>query len=275
MIEKRLNELIPPQGASLLEAARYSLLAPGKRLRPRLAMAAAAMLGGIPSHVLDPACALEMIHTYSLIHDDLPCMDNDELRRGKPTLHKVYGEAMALLAGDYLLTYAFEVISCAPSLTPEQKLQMVQAISKSIGVPGMIGGQAIDIESAGKEIDEKSLLQMHYGKTGALIAASLEVGRIAAKAECPILPSIGQELGLIYQLQDDLLNATSTTAILGKKAGSDAVKKKSTAISIYGLLGAQEKIKHLEKSLLQKCENLPNGGSGLTDLIQKILKRNS
>lgn len=273
MIEKRLKELIPSRDETIFEAARYSLLSPGKRLRPRLALAAASTFGADPLLVLDPACAIEMVHTYSLIHDDLPCMDNDDLRRGKPTLHKVYGEAIALLAGDYLLTYAFEVIANA-QLPPDQKLQMIKVLSHRAGAPGMIGGQALDIESIGKEIDEETLLQMHYGKTAALITASLEIGRIAAGIECPFLESLGLELGLIYQLQDDLLDATSTTAILGKTAGADAANQKSTAISFYGITATQEKLAHLERSITQKLEQLPLG-SELSTLIQKILQRKS
>lgn len=272
-IEARLRELIPSRDETIFEAARYSLLSSGKRLRPLLALTTAAALGADPLAALDPACAIEMIHTYSLIHDDLPCMDDDDLRRGKPTLHKVYGDAMALLAGDYLLTFAFEVLSNAKGLSSEQKLQMIKTISTRSGAPGMIGGQAIDIESEGREIDEDTLLQMHYGKTAALITAALECGRLAASVECPLLESIGLELGLAYQLQDDLLDATSTTAILGKTAGADLDKHKATAISIYGVTATQEKLQSLERSLFQKLQQLPNQGSELASLIQKILQR--
>ena len=153
-IEKRLRELIPARDETIFEAARYSLLAKGKRLRPLLTLGAAAVFGVDPYTAVDPACAIEMIHTYSLIHDDLPCMDNDDLRRGKPALHKVYGDAMALLAGDYLLTYAFEVIANC-NLGREQKVQIIKTIAKRSGAPGMIGGQALDIEQIGKEIDEE------------------------------------------------------------------------------------------------------------------------
>lgn len=272
-IEARLRELIPSRDETVFEAARYSLLSEGKRIRPLLALSAAAAFGADPLLALDPACAIEMIHTYSLIHDDLPCMDNDSLRRGKPTLHKVFGEAIALLAGDYLLTFAFEILANAKNLSAEQKLQMVQTVSSCAGSPGMIGGQAIDVESEGKEIDEEILLQMHYGKTGALIVASLECGRIAAAADCSLLTSIGFELGLIYQLQDDLLNATSTTAVLGKTVGTDAASQKSTAISVYGLKATQEKLDSLHKSLSQKLAQLPNQGTPLTALIQNVLHR--
>lgn len=273
-IETRLRELLPPRDETIFEAARYSLLASGKRLRPLLTLMTAATYGVDPLLVLDPACAIEMIHVYSLIHDDLPCMDNDDLRRGQPTLHKVYGEAMALLAGDYLLTFAFEVIVNATALGREQRLQMVKTVALRAGAPGMIGGQAIDIESEGKEIDEDTLLQMHYGKTASLLTCCLECGSLAAGyPPTELLRSIGMELGLAYQLRDDLLDATSSTAILGKTAGADAARQKATAISLYGIPATQEKIQQLESSLFQKVQKLPQNGVLLIPLIQKMLQR--
>lgn len=275
-IEARLRELIPPRDETIFEAARYSLLSPGKRMRPLLTLATAATFGVDPLLVLDPACAIEMIHTYSLIHDDLPCMDNDDLRRGKPTLHKVYGDAMALLAGDYLLTFAFEVTANASLLGREQRLQMIKTIALRSGAPGMIGGQAIDIEQIGKEIDEDTLMQMHYGKTAALITACLECGSLAAGyPSTPLLQSIGLELGLAYQFQDDLLDATSTTAILGKTAGADAAKQKPTAVSLFGIAATEEKLLNLQKSLSLKLLQLPKQGGELAALIQQILQRKS
>jgi geranylgeranyl pyrophosphate synthase len=266
-IEARLRELIPARDETIFEAARYSLLSPGKRLRPLLTLAAAADLGADPLLALDAACAIEIIHTYSLIHDDLPCMDDDSLRRGKPTLHAVYGEAIALLAGDYLLTFAFDVIASAKNLSPDQKLQMVKALSTYCGAPGMIGGQVIDMETEGKEIDEDLLLQMHHGKTSALIIAALECGRIAAKRECPLLVPIGLDLGLAYQFQDDLFDIPAT--------GSDAANHKATALTFYGPLAAQQKIHSLEQSLFHNLRQLPNQGPTLTALIQQILQRKS
>jgi geranylgeranyl diphosphate synthase, type II len=275
-IEQRLRELIPSRDETIFEAARYSLLSSGKRIRPLLTLATTAVFGVDPLIALDAACAIEMIHAYSLIHDDLPCMDNDDLRRGKPTLHKVYGEAMALLAGDYLLTFAFEVISNSQVLGREQRLQIIKTVAMRAGAPGMISGQAIDIESEGKEIDEDTLLQMHYGKTSSLLTACLECGSLAAGyPPTPLLQSIGRDLGLAYQFQDDLLDATSTTAILGKTAGSDSAKKKPTAVSIYGLAATQEKLKSLEQSVSEKLQQLPNKGALLNVLIQQILQRKS
>ncbi len=275
-IELRLRELIPSRDETIFESARYLLLSTGKRIRPLLTLAAAAVFGADPLTVLDAACAIEMIHTYSLIHDDLPCMDNDDLRRGKPTLHKVYGEAMAVLAGDYLLTFAFEVIGNCQALGREQRLQMITAIARRAGAPGLIGGQALDIESKGKEIDEETLLQMHYGKTSALFTASLECGSLAAGfLPTPLLQSIGRDLGLAYQLQDDLLDATSTTAVLGKTVGSDSVQQKPTAVSIYGLAALEAKLKGLEGSLFQSLDQLPNQGIPLRVLFKQIFQRKS
>jgi geranylgeranyl pyrophosphate synthase len=275
-IETRLRELIPARDETIFEAARYSLLSPGKRIRPLLTLTTAAVFGVDPFSVLDPACAIEMIHAYSLIHDDLPCMDDDDLRRGKPTLHKVYGEAMAILAGDYLLTFAFEVIAGAQGLGREQRLQMIKTVASHAGAPGMIGGQAIDIESEGKEIDEETLLQMHYGKTASLLTACLECGSLAAGyPSTPLLQSLGMELGLAYQLLNDLFDATSTTALLGKTAGADAAKKKPTAISLYGTSATQEMLVRLETSLFQKVKLLPQSGGPLVPLLQKILQRKS
>ncbi len=275
-IEKRLRELIPPRDETIFEAARYSLLSGGKRLRPLLMMKVAADFGVNPLTVLDPACAIEMIHTYSLIHDDLPCMDDDCLRRGKPTLHKVYGEAMALLAGDYLLTFAFEVIGATPNLGREQRLQMIQSVAKRAGAPGLIQGQAIDIEQVGKEIDEETLIQMHEGKTSALFIACLECGSLAADyPPTPLLQSIGKELGLAYQFQDDLFDSCSTTAALGKETGRDAFKKKPTALTLFGEAGVKEKLQILEKSIFEKIKELPNQGAQLATLVHQILQRSN
>lgn len=276
MLEKRLAELIPARKETIFEAVRYSLLSGGKRIRPQLVLATASTFGVDSAIALDPACALEMVHTYSLIHDDLPCMDNDDLRRGKPTLHKAYGEAIAVLTGDYLLTFAFEVLSQAPHLSPLQKLQMIQVLSHCSGAPGMIGGQVIDIESEHKAINEETLLNMHHGKTGALIRAAIQMGAIAASQphDSPLLLSIAQELGLSFQLQDDLLDATSTTTTLGKKAGADAERAKATAISVYGIQGTQQKLQNLQHSLSKHLEQLPSHGGELKALIEKILHRN-
>jgi geranylgeranyl pyrophosphate synthase len=273
MLKTRLEELIPPSDSSLISAARYSLLSSGKRIRPLLTLAAASAFGADPSLALDPACALEMIHTYSLIHDDLPSMDNDDLRRGKPTLHKVYPEGVALLAGDYLLTFAFEVLANAPGLSSEQRVSLIQTVSLRAGSKGMIGGQAIDIESEGKKISEELLISMHQGKTAALFSACLECGAIVANAApsaYPLLQSIAQDLGLAYQFLDDLLDATSTTPILGKNVGADAAKKKPTAVSLFGIEKTKMLIHQLKSSLSQKMEQLSPQTPDLQEIVLKI-----
>jgi geranylgeranyl pyrophosphate synthase len=272
-IEQRLSELIPNRQEPLFQAARYSLLAPGKRLRPKLVLETAISLGGTLEAAIDPASAIEMIHTYSLIHDDLPCMDDDDLRRGLPSLHKVFGEGMALLAGDYLLTYSFEVLSSAPFLTLEQRIDLIQTLSRRAGSFGMIGGQAIDIASEGKLIDEVLLEKMHVGKTAELLSACLEFGAIVAGAdgERRVLSEIGKEIGLAYQILDDILDATSTTGHLGKQVGADAARGKPTAVSLYGLEGAQDKLESLKSRAFQKLEPFP---VSLKELLKKLLQRN-
>ncbi len=275
-IEQRLDGLVPNRPETLYQAARYSLLSPGKRVRPLLVLQTAVCLGADPLAALDAACAVEMIHAYSLIHDDLPCMDDDDLRRGRPTLHKVFGEAIALLAGDYLLTYAFETLANSP-LSPSQRIEMVRTLAFRAGSEGMIGGQAVDIESEGKTISETLLLKMHKGKTAALLQACLALGAIAADAPEPVrlqLDSIGEELGLAYQLQDDLLNATSTTSVLGKKAGSDQAHEKATAVSLYGIEGTRSQIATLHTSLFQKLATLPLQNQELRLTLEAVFKRN-
>ncbi|MBS0625347.1 MAG: polyprenyl synthetase family protein [Verrucomicrobia bacterium] len=273
LIEKRLDELVPNRDEPLYCAARYSLLAPGKRLRPQLVLAAAESLGADIKLALDPACAVEMIHTYSLIHDDLPCMDDDDLRRGRPTLHKVFGEGMALLAGDYLLTYAFEVLANAPGLTAQQKIGLVLTLAQKGGSDGMIGGQAIDISSQGKEIDQATLEKMHIGKTAALFTACLEFGAVIANADSATrehLKLMGQDAGLAYQILDDILDETATAAELGKRPGTDAAKNKPTAVSLYGLEGAASQLEALTSSLFERADFF---SPPLNELFRKLFQK--
>ena len=260
LIEERLNHLIPEKESTLFQAARYSLLAPGKRLRPQMVLVSAKAFGADIEAALDPACAIEMVHTYSLIHDDLPCMDDDDLRRGLPSLHKVFGEGMALLAGDYLLTYAFEVLARARFLSAEEKIELIQTLSGAAGAKGMIGGQAIDLASEGKRIDEAALKTMHIGKTAALLTACLEFGAILGKASLEtrkLLREIGWDMGLAYQILDDILDETGTTQELGKKAGADAAKNKPNAVSLYGLQGARLQLQELTAACFEKLSPFP------------------
>lgn len=240
-INKRLTELVPASEAlykTLFSATRYSLNAPGKRLRPLLTLAVVNTFADSFDHALTPAAALEMIHTYSLIHDDLPCMDNDDFRRGLPTLHKVYPEAIALLAGDFLLTRAFEVIANCEEISSPQKLQLITILSSCAGGDGMIGGQVLDIESEKTEIDLPTLECLHSKKTGALLAASAAFGGILANVSNEtqsLLYDYGLQFGLAFQIADDLLDVTHSMAKHGRAHSSDVANNKSTYVSILGL----------------------------------------
>ncbi|WP_194847452.1 polyprenyl synthetase family protein [Candidatus Neptunochlamydia vexilliferae] len=240
LINKHLEKLLPPgkgPHAPLFEAARYSLLLPGKRLRPELLLKVLDAYD-IPAHEgLDAAAALEMIHTYSLIHDDLPCMDDDDLRRGKPTLHKVYDEGQAVLAGDFLLTYAFEVL--AKSAVPRE---VITIFAKAAGGHGMIGGQVIDLLSEGKEIDWDTLKQMYLGKTAALFSAALEAGGVIAGASTEdqaALKEAGNYYGISFQIQDDILDETGTEESMGKPVGSDVANRKANILTLFGRARAE------------------------------------
>lgn len=226
-----------------LEAMRYSLFAGGKRIRPILCLAAGEAIdgsAGVAARLLPIACALEYIHTYSLIHDDLPAMDNDALRRGKPTNHVLYGEAGAILAGDGLLTLAFHLLSGerGAGLPAPQRLKIIEIISAAAGPSGMVGGQSLDIDSEKVTIDFQRLQTIHRAKTGALITCSLQAGALAAGASAKQyddLTRYGEKIGLAFQIVDDILNVTSTTEELGKAAGSDANRGKATYPAFFGL----------------------------------------
>ena len=232
-----------------IEAMRYSLFAGGKRIRPILCLAAAQAIEKRPAHdsdLLPIACALECIHTYSLIHDDLPAMDNDDLRRGKPTNHILYGAAGAILAGDGLLTWAFDLLSDSKdcTLSPEKRLAIIHTVARAAGSLGMVGGQALDIANENKEFPFETLRTIHQSKTGALITASILAGAIAAGADQPqqeALTRYGEQVGLAFQIVDDLLNVTATTEQLGKAAGSDAGRGKATYPAFFGIDATREK----------------------------------
>ena len=237
--------------AGHIEAMRYSLFAGGKRVRPILCLAAAHTVSNAETttdNVLPIACALECIHTYSLIHDDLPAMDDDDLRRGKPTNHILYGEAEAILAGDGLLTWAFDLIcdrSCG-TLSAEQRLDICHTIARAAGSLGMVGGQALDIASENSEVSFETLATIHRSKTGALITCSVLAGAIAggaSRAELDALTVYGDNIGLAFQIVDDLLNVTATTDQLGKTAGSDAEHGKATYPSFFGVEETRVKAK--------------------------------
>jgi geranylgeranyl diphosphate synthase, type II len=250
LVEQALDQSIAiARPEKIYEAMRYSLLAGGKRLRPILCLATCDLMGGTEAMAMPTACALEMIHTMSLIHDDLPAMDNDDFRRGKPTNHKVYGEDIAILAGDGLLAYAFEYVATQTKhVAPENIIQVVAALGRTVGAAGLVGGQVLDLESEGKsDITAETLSFIHTHKTGALLEASVVCGAILANAEAEDIARLSQyaqNIGLAFQIIDDILDITATDEQLGKTAGKDLQAQKATYPSLWGLeksrLKAQE-----------------------------------
>ncbi len=250
-----------PDLTAVTDAMAYSALAGGKRIRPFITLEFCRLFGGDTRSALPLAVALECVHTYSLIHDDLPCMDNDDLRRGKPTCHKVYGEEFALLAGDALLTGAFETVATADSLDESVRLEAVKALSRLAGVNGMIGGQTIDLQSEGKSIDFEKLLKLHSLKTGALIRCAAYLGAIAANArpeQISAADKYAERLGLAFQIADDILDVTSTEAELGKPIGSDSENKKVTFLTFMSVEEARsfaERTADEAAEFIRKYEN--------------------
>jgi geranylgeranyl diphosphate synthase type II len=242
-VEAALDRWVPPENTNpetIHRAMRYSLFAGGKRIRPLLAIAAAETISDAPAGIEAAACALEMIHTYSLIHDDLPALDNDDLRRGRPTCHKVFGEAMAILAGDALLTLAFEVLSKLERVHAERRIQLVRELATASGtVGGMIGGQVNDLEGEGKFPTADLLESIHRAKTGALLRASVRMGAIYAGADAAQLAALtkfGEHIGLAFQIVDDILDVEQSSEALGKTAGKDAAQHKITFPAVYGIV---------------------------------------
>ena len=245
-IEQQLSEQILSIDApvSLKEAMNYSLSAGGKRVRPLFLLAVLDLLKVNHSEAWTVGASIEMIHTYSLIHDDLPSMDNDDFRRGKLTNHKVYGEAIAILAGDGLLTYSFGVLARLTEVTAESKLELIDLLSKAAGAEGMVGGQVLDIESERKKVTVDELETIHINKTGALLSFSIEAGAILAEADDKTrkaLSDFGFHIGLAFQIQDDILDIEGTTEELGKTAGKDVASEKNTYPALLTLNGAKDK----------------------------------
>jgi geranylgeranyl diphosphate synthase type II len=242
LIDRTLDRWVPPEAAPpevIHKAMRYSLFAGGKRIRPILCIAAAQALSGSPSGVENAACSLELIHTYSLIHDDLPALDNDDLRRGRPTCHKVFGEAMAILAGDALLTLAFEVLARLPQVNGARQARLISELAGASGtVGGMIAGQVLDLEGEHQRPTAQLLKHIHRAKTGALLRASVRIGAIYAGADEEQLDALsryGEHIGLAFQIVDDLLDVEQSSEELGKTAGKDAAQHKITFPAVYGL----------------------------------------
>ncbi|MGN1400354.1 MAG: polyprenyl synthetase family protein [Bacillus sp. (in: firmicutes)] len=264
----------------LKEAMKYSLQAGGKRIRPMLVFAVLDAFGKQTEAGIETACAIEMIHTYSLIHDDLPSMDDDELRRGKPTNHIVFGEANAILAGDALLTLSFDILSSMdiPGITADQKLELIAEISKSAGPEGMVGGQIADMESEDKTISIDYLEYIHRNKTGKLLSASVLSGAILAGAreeQKESLKRFAGHLGLAFQIRDDILDIEGTEEKIGKPVGSDAGNAKSTYPALLSLEGAKEKLKETTAQAIGELEGLGFNNSLLMELTNLIAIRES
>ncbi len=261
-----------------LAAERYALLAPrAKRIRPTLVLECARILGGRDEAALPFAAALEMIHTYSLIHDDLPAMDNDDLRRGRPTCHKAFGEATAILAGDALLTRAFGVAAGNPAVTKESALAAVCALSRAAGPFGMIGGQVMDLSGEKKKLPLPSLLKLHAHKTGALMRVGATLGALAAgyfpqDKETRALESYAEKTGLVFQIVDDILDATESAEELGKSAGSDAENGKTTFLSYYETDAALRYAREVSEDAKREIRELP-GSAFLLSLADSLLDR--
>lgn len=244
MIEQTLDGL-PWQENLIHESMRYSLIGGGKRIRPVLALASAEAVGGKPEVVVQAAAALELIHTYSLIHDDLPAMDNDDYRRGRLSNHKVFGEAQAILAGDALLTYAFELLGNLEYPQPERLLRVIAEVAAAAGKDGMVGGQVLDLAGEGKTLTLAEIEEIHKAKTGAILTVSARLGGIlggGSEAEIKALTDYAQALGLAFQIKDDILDIVGDSETLGKPAGSDLRQGKSTYVALLGLEGAVQQL---------------------------------
>lgn len=277
LIDSFLENRLAKKGISKVDdAMAYSLLAGGKRIRPVLLMATAEALGVKGYNYLPVACGLEMIHTYSLIHDDLPCMDDDDYRRGRLTNHKVFGEAMAVLAGDGLLTLAFEVMLEQKNVDPRVLIETVREMAMCAGNFGMVGGQGLDLENEGKSISAEELRKMHAGKTGALFIAAVRGGAHLAEAneqELLALTKFADLLGLAFQITDDILDVEGTTEDLGKPAGSDEKNHKSTYVSLYGLEAAKALAEKTVAEALECLEMFGENAEALREITRLMCSR--
>lgn len=280
VIENKLNELLPESGerySSAVNAMRYSLLSGGKRIRPILLLEFYSLFGGRAEGALNFAAAIEMIHTYSLIHDDLPCMDNDDIRRGKPSCHKAFGYDTALLAGDALLTHAFFAAANAADIPPERVSRAISVLAQKAGIYGMVGGQVMDLDFEKNGANGEELTAMYIKKTSCLLEAAAMCGAVLAGADEETVKKTekyAENLGLAFQITDDILDCTADEKTLGKPIGSDKKNGKTTFVTLLGLDGAKQKAALLTK----KAEDILNGFSGdtsyLKELTEYLLNRN-
>ena len=267
---------VPAYDETLENSMEYSLMAGGKRLRPVLLMAAADAVGKDGSNFLTTGCAIEMIHTYSLIHDDLPAMDNDDYRRGKPTNHRVFGDGIAVLAGDALLTLAFEVMLRQQGATPETLVAVVSEMSRAAGPYGMVGGQVLDLEGEGRHLDMAALRKIHMGKTGALFCAAIRSGAILAganEAELAALTLYAERFGLAFQITDDILDIIGDEAAIGKPVGSDARNEKATYVTLTSLEEAQKLAEAAVSEAVEALRIFDERAAFLRELALFLLRR--
>ncbi len=278
-VDKALERFLPKavtKPATLHKAMRYSLFAGGKRLRPILCLAAAEACGGEAEAALPLACAVECVHTYSLIHDDLPCMDDDDFRRGRPTSHKVFGEAVAVLAGDALLTLAFEIVAGAAGTRRHPVAALVTELARAAGSRHLIAGQVADLEGEGKKATGRDLRFIHEAKTAALLGAAIRLGGMSANATPEKIESLsvfGQNLGLAFQVIDDILDVTQTSEKLGKSAGKDAAAQKSTYPAVFGLEKSRQEARRLTARALSALEPFGKKGEPLRAIGDFLLRR--
>lgn len=284
LIDTALDSFLPPEDElpfSLHSAMRYAVFAGGKRIRPVLLLAACDAVGGVIQAAMPAACALEMIHTYSLIHDDLPAMDDDDFRRGRPTSHKVYGEAVAILAGDALLTEAFVLLSNPAYLTVKTQtmLAVIRELSCCAGSRGMVGGQIVDMQSEGKDdIDLATVQYIHTHKTGALIKAAVKAGALLGGASTEDLSSLtryGEAIGLAFQIADDILDIEGTTEEIGKDAGSDVARGKATYPAVMGLSDSKRRASELVEMAVDSLAAFDSTADPLREIARYIIARKS
>ncbi len=280
LVDERLDKLLPAESeepSTIHKAMRHSVFAGGKRVRPILVLASGESLSGDRNVLLHPGAGIEMMHTYSLIHDDLPALDNDDLRRGVPTCHRVFGEALAILAGDALMTRCYQVLADLPGLPDSARMDIIREIAAATGtVNGMIGGQVVDLESEGKEVSASVLEYIHYSKTGALLKACVRCGAMAAAAnseEMKSLTEFASKIGLVFQIVDDILDVTSSSEVLGKTAGKDEKVKKATYPALYGIDASRKKASALVSSALEDIRGFGDKAEALRSLARFMVNR--
>ncbi len=284
MVDAELEKILSGNGQTppeLLEAMRYCLLAGGKRLRPILALAAAEALGGRPEEIVREACALELLHTYTLIHDDLPSMDDDDFRRGRPSAHKVFGEAIAILAGDALQAEAFAILAGSTHHPPATMIEAIRLIAEACGPRGIVGGQVVDILSEGKPVSMETLEYIHQHKTGCLITASVMLGALLARTDrtprhhLTAIETYGRAIGLAFQVTDDILDVTGSSETLGKVVGVDEKRGKATYPAVVGLERSREIQNRLYHDALAALESFGRSADPLRHIARRIVERSS